>query len=235
MTGALFLAELDHPEVGGRVVVDGDEARHAAVKRIEVGEHVLVADGKGLGIEGPVVAITKSTVTVAVETVRREEPRRRTTVVQALAKGDRSTLAVQMVTEMGASRIIAWQADRSIVRWQGDRRDKSLAKWEATARESTKQSRRFSLPELAFATTKQLPALLADVSTVLVLHEDAQTHIRDVEVSGDVAVVVGPEGGIAPEELDALVEVGAIPVRIAEHVLRTSTAGAVALGQLELL
>ena len=170
-----------------------------------------------------------------VEAVRREEPRRRVTAVQALAKGDRSTLAVQMLTEMGASRIIAWQADRSIVRWPAERRDKALAKWEATARESSKQSRRFSIPEVAFATTKQLPDVLGDVSTVLALHEDASQHIRDVAVEGDVAVIVGPEGGIAPDELDVLVAAGAQPVRIADHVLRTSTAGAVALGQLELL
>lgn len=235
MTGALFLAHLDNPLVGDQVMVEGDEARHATVKRVEKGEHVLVADGHGLGVEGSVVDCTKTTLTVAVEAVRREEPRRRVTAVQALAKGDRSTLAVQMLTEMGASRIVAWQADRSIVRWPAERRDKALAKWEATARESSKQSRRFSIPEVAFATTKQLPDVLGDVSTVLVLHEDASQHIRDVAVEGDVAVIVGPEGGIAPDELDVLVAAGAQPVRIADNVLRTSTAGAVALGQLELL
>lgn len=235
MTGALFLAHLDNPQVGDQVKVEGEEARHAAVKRIEIGEHVLVADGKGLGVEGAVVDATKSTLTVAVEVVRREEPRRRVTAVQALAKGDRSTLAVQMLTEMGTARIVAWQADRSIVRWPAERREKALAKWEATARESTKQSRRFTIPEVVFATTKQLPDVLGDVSTTLVLHEDASQHIRDVAVEGDVAVIVGPEGGIAPDELDALVAAGAQPVRIADHVLRTSTAGAVALGQLELL
>lgn len=235
MTGALFLAHLDNPQVGDQVKVEGEEARHAAVKRIEIGEHVLVADGKGLGVEGAVVDATKSTLTVAVEVVRREEPRRRVTAVQALAKGDRSTLAVQMLTEMGTARIVAWQADRSIVRWPAERREKALAKWEATARESTKQSRRFTIPEVVFATTKQLPDVLGDVSTTLVLHEDASQHIRDVAVEGDVAVIVGPEGGIAPDELDALGAAGAQPVRIADHVLRTSTAGAVALGQLELL
>ena len=235
MTGALFLAHLDNPQVGEQVIVEGDEARHAAVKRVEIGEHVLVADGHGLGVEGAVVDATKSTLTVAVEAVRREEPRRRVTAVQALAKGDRSTLAVQMLTEMGAARIVAWQADRSIVRWPAERRDKALAKWEATVRESTKQSRRFTIPEVVFATTKQLPDVLLNVSTVLVLHEDASQHIRDVEVIGDVAVIVGPEGGIAPDELDALLAAGAQPVRIADHVLRTSTAGAVALGQVELL
>ena len=235
MTRPLFLAEFPDPHVGGRVFVEGEEARHAHVKRIALGEQVLVADGHGVGVGGPVVELTASRVTVAVEEILRDEHRRRITAVQALAKGERATLAVQMLTEMGASRIIAWQAQRSIVRWQAERREKSLAKWAATARESAKQARRLTIPEVRFCLTNQLLELLDDIPTVLVCHEDARCHIRDVQVPGDAAIIVGPEGGIAPEELDAFLTAGAVPVRIANHVLRTSTAGAVALGQLELL
>lgn len=236
MTSALFLADFDHVEVGRELRVHGEEARHAEVKRIAVGEHVLVANGRGLGAEGPVVSITKGEFVVEVARVLRERPRREVTAVQALAKGDRALLAVQMLTETGASRIIAWQSDRSIVRWQGERGEKSLAKWEATARESAKQARRLTVPDVAFATTKQLPEALEGIQTVLVLHEDAETHLRDVELGdGPVAVVVGPEGGIAPAELELLESAGGVVVRIGEHVLRTSTAGAVALGQLEVL
>lgn len=235
MTAALFLAAFDHVEVGQQLRIDGEEARHAEVKRIEVGEQVLVANGRGLGAEGTVTETAKGWFTVRVERVVTERPRRHVTAVQALAKGDRALLAVQMLTETGADRIVAWQSDRSIVRWTGERGDKSLAKWEATARESAKQARRLATPDVAFATSKQLPATLADVDTVLVLHEDATLHIRDAELTGSVAIVIGPEGGIAPAELAALEAAGATSVRIAEHVLRTSTAGAVALGQLEVL
>lgn len=237
MTSALFLAEFDELELGRELRVVGEEARHADVKRIEVGERVLVANGRGLGAEGPVVASSKSELVVRVERILEEPtPRRRTVAVQALAKGDRSLLAVQMLTELGAARIIAWQSDRSIVRWGADRADKSLAKWEATAREAAKQSRRLSVPECAFATNKTLLRELAGVEAVLVLHEDAEVHLRDAAPdASSVAVVVGPEGGISPAELEMLVAAGATPVRISDHVLRTSTAGAVALGQLEVL
>ncbi|NLE97446.1 MAG: 16S rRNA (uracil(1498)-N(3))-methyltransferase [Propionibacterium sp.] len=235
MTAALFLAEFDDVEVGRQLRVDGDEARHAQVKRIAVGETVLLANGRGLGAEGVVVAIDKGSFEVRVERVLRDAPRRHVTAVQALAKGDRALLAVQMLTEVGASRIVAWQSDRSIVRWTGERGDKALAKWEATARESAKQARRLTVPGVGFATTKQLAETLGEVDTVLVLHEDAEAHIRDVELgTGSVAVVIGPEGGIAPAELAALEAAGATSVRVSEHVLRTSTAGAVALGQLEM-
>lgn len=236
MTSALFLADFDAVEVGQRIRITGDEAKHAGVKRIEVGEQVLVANGRGLGIEGPAVEVSKQEIVVEAERVLRDEPRRELIAVQALAKGDRALLAVQMLTELGATKIVAWQSDRSIVRWQGERGDKSLAKWEATARESAKQARRLSVPELEFATTKQLPAALESIDTVLVLHEDATVHIKDAKMGdGPVAIVIGPEGGIAPAELAALEGIGAQTVKISNHVLRTSTAGAAALAQLEVL
>ncbi len=234
MTSALFLADFDDARVGARIRVDGEEARHAEVKRIEPGELVLVANGRGLGVEGPVVESAKGWFVVEAERVMQDASRRRITAVQALAKGDRGLLAVQMLTELGAQRIIAWQADRSIVRWKAERADRSLEKWQATARESAKQARRLTVPEVSFATTRQLPGALEGAGTVLILHEAAERHLRDVEVGDDVAIVIGPEGGIAPAELEALEAAGAVAVRIADHVLRTSTAGAIAIGQLEM-
>lgn len=239
MTAALFLADFDEAHPGDVLAVTGDEARHAgAVKRIEVGEEVWLANGRGLGVRGIAESVGKTELRVRVEEILPERPRRLSvTAVQALAKGERSELAVQMLTELGAERIVAWQADRSIVRWQGDRGAKALAKWQATARESAKQSRRFTVPEVSAATSKQLPAALADHDLVLVLHEDAEEHLADVALpeGGAIAVVIGPEGGITGAELDAFCYAGAKAVRISENVLRTSTAGAVALAQLETL
>jgi 16S rRNA (uracil1498-N3)-methyltransferase len=142
-----------------------------------------------------------------------------------------------MVTELGAREILAWQAARSIVRWQGDRADKSLAKWRSVARESAKQSRRLIVPDVLAVSTSDVAAAIAAVDVALVLHEDAPQHVADMELpeEGTGLVVVGPEGGIAPEELDRFVAAGAQLVSISDGVLRTSTAAAVALGQLDVL
>ncbi len=239
MTHPLFLAPLIAPVVGGVVEVVGDEARHAvAVRRIRVGETVLVSDGVGLAVRGNVAAAEKSRMEVIVDEVL-SAPERPVewTAVQALAKGDRSDLAVEMLTEIGAARIVAWQAQRSIVRWQGERGLRSLEKWRATAREASKQSRRFHVPEVDHADTSAVAALLAEVDVALVLHEDADLDIADVAVPGRgrVVVVIGPEGGIAPGELETFLATGARAVRISDGVLRTSTAGAVALAQLQVL
>ena len=84
------------------------------------------------------------------------------------------------------------------------------------------------------ATTKALTSRLDAAALALVLHEDAAGPIAAVPLpaSGEVVVVVGPEGGISPEELATFDEVGARTVRVGDHVLRTSTAGVVALAAL---
>ena len=240
MTDPLFLAGLDGDLApGGRVVVTGEEAHPAvAVKRITVGEKVLLSNGHGLGVRAEVIEVgRRELVATILEVIAAPSPSLVWGVVQALAKGDRSDLAVQMITELGAREILAWQSARSIVRWQGDRTDRALDKWRATAREAAKQSRRLFVPEILAASTAEVAAAIAAVDVALVLHEDAPQHIADVELpeEGTGLVIVGPEGGIAPEELDRFVAAGAQLVNISDGVLRTSTAAAVALGQLDVL
>jgi 16S rRNA (uracil1498-N3)-methyltransferase len=183
-----------------------------------------------------VVEASKSGLRVRVEEQLDEpEPAVRLVVVQALAKGDRSELAVEMLTEVGVHAVVPWQASRSVVRWSGDRGDKALARWRSTVREAAKQSRRLRVPEVTeVVSTKALLARLGAADLALVLHEEATEPIAAVPLpaSGEVLVVVGPEGGISPDELAAFAGAGARAVRVGEHVLRTSTAGVVALSAL---
>jgi 16S rRNA (uracil1498-N3)-methyltransferase len=241
VTDPLFLVEeltADGPtEVGSDVLVGGREGHHAAVvRRIAVGERVLVGDGRGAGVRGSVVEASKAGLRVRVdELLAAPEPALRLVVVQALAKGDRSELAVEMLTEVGVHAIVPWQASRSVVRWSAERGDKALARWRSTVREAAKQSRRLRVPEVTeVVSTKALVGRLGSAELALVLHEEATEPIADVAlpVAGEVLVVVGPEGGISPDELAAFAATGARIVRVGEHVLRTSTAGVVALSAL---
>ena len=208
-----------------RLVLDGPEGRHAAtVRRIRVGEHLDLVDGAGTRVTGTVTATTKDTVSVDVVLRVLEPPSSpKITLVQALAKGDRGELAVELATEVGVDAIVPWSAARCVVSWSGDRGAKALQRWRSTAREAAKQSRRAWFPEVTeLHTTGQVAEL---PGTLLVLHEAADDALSSVEISGDVVLVVGPEGGVAPEELAAL---GGLPVRLGPSVLRTSTAGAAA-------
>ena len=222
---------------GSVVDVTGDEAHHAvAVRRLREGEHVVLTDGLGTSVTGAVASTGKRVFAVSVESVSYDDrPAPAITVVQALPKGERGELAVEVLTEVGVDRIVPWAAARSVAVWKGERAAKSHAKWQATAREAAKQSRRSWLPSVtALASTADLAALVGEADLAVVLHEDATDPLSavDVPASGRIVVVVGPEGGISPEELDALTAAGARSVRLGAEVLRTSTAGVVAVAAL---
>ncbi|WP_328925670.1 16S rRNA (uracil(1498)-N(3))-methyltransferase [Streptomyces sp. NBC_00190] len=235
MTAPVFVVE-EVPS-GPEFVLDGPEGRHAvSVKRLNPGEAVVLTDGRGGWAEAVVKAAEgKDRLVLAVSSAGLEaEPAVRITVVQALPKGDRGELAVETMTETGVDAIVPWQASRCITQWRGDRGAKSLAKWRATAREAGKQSRRVRFPEVSEAmSTKQVAALLAGADLAMVLHEDRDTPsgalaAAELPAAGSIVLVVGPEGGVSPEELAVFAEAGAHPYRLGRSVLRTSTAGTAA-------
>jgi 16S rRNA (uracil1498-N3)-methyltransferase len=225
----VFLAPDLRPD---RLVLEGPEGRHAAtVRRLRPGEQVDVVDGRGGRALCAVAEVGRDVVALDVlERTAEPAPRPRVVVVQALPKGDRGELAVELATEVGVDEVVPWAAERCVVRWEGPRGDKALERWRATAREAGKQSRRARLPVVSgLATTAQVAARLAG-TTALVLHESAAEPLASVPLpdDGEVVLVVGPEGGISDRELDLLTAAGGRPVRLGPSVLRTSTAGAAA-------
>ncbi|MGP4002389.1 16S rRNA (uracil(1498)-N(3))-methyltransferase [Streptomyces sp. 8N706] len=235
MTAPVFV--VDAVPRTAEFVLDGAEGRHAvSVRRMRPGEDVVLTDGHGSRLDGVVRAVEgKDRLVVQVGACSaEEEPSPRITVVQALPKGDRGELAVETMTETGVDAIVPWQAARCITQWRGDRGAKSLAKWRSTAREAGKQSRRVRFPDVAEAmTTKQVAALLGRAAFAAVLHEDRDCDSEplataELPAEGDIVLVVGPEGGVSPEELAVFAEAGAKPYRLGPTVLRTSTAGTAA-------
>ena len=242
MTDPLFLSDdlTDPlPTVGTHLMLAGNEGRHAAVvRRIRPQEMIMIGDGRGRAVRGMVVEVGPSSVVVEVAQylATPAEPRR-FVAVQALAKGDRSELAVEMMTEMGVTEIVQWQASRSIVRWSEERGVRSLNRWRATVREAAKQSRRLNVPQVSEpVTTRLLSQRVAGADLTLMLHEEAEHSIIEVDLpkAGTVLIIIGPEGGISADERDELTRAGAQPVSVSDGVLRTSTAGVVALAGLKL-
>jgi 16S rRNA (uracil1498-N3)-methyltransferase len=221
------------------LLVGGAEGRHAVeVVRLAPGERVRVGDGRGVVAEGEVLSAGSDGLRVRVR-ARHEVPPQspELVLVQALPKGERGPLAVELATELGVDRIVPWTASRCVTRWREDRVEKGLARWRAAARAAGKQSRRPRLPEVTEPmTTREVCGLLADADLAVVLHEQARRPLAELAVpsSGTVVVVVGPEGGLTDGEVLAFRAAGAEPVRLGAEVLRTSTAGAAALAALSI-
>ncbi len=234
----VYLGPVTGAAVGDRVRVEGDEARHAVVvRRTRVGEQVVLTDGAGTAATGEVVEAQKAWLVVEVTDVRHEQRASPyVTVVQAIPKGDRAELAVEVLTEVGVDRVVPWAAARCVGVWRGERAEKSLARWRATAREAAKQSRRTWIPEVPPpATTADVVALLEQADLGVVLHEAASTAFAALPAAhvGSLVVVVGPEGGLTDEEVASFAAVeGTHVVTVGSSVLRTSTAGVVAVAAL---
>ncbi|GAA2459464.1 16S rRNA (uracil(1498)-N(3))-methyltransferase [Agromyces soli] len=228
-------AELAAVAAGDIVRLGGQEARHAVqVARVRLGERIAIGDGRGTVVSGPVLESGQGELVIEVDEVRREQPAAPALVlVQALAKGDRDELAVQAATELGVDRIVPWAAARSVSRWEGAKAEKGRQRWATIAREASKQSIRAWVPEVTAATpTARLPELLAG-ARLLVLEPTAEHGLAQLELDErPLALLVGPEGGVAPEELARLAAAGAEPVRLGPTVLRTSTAGPAAIALL---
>ena len=126
----------------------GAEAHHVQVKRITVGEKIVLVDGQGRSATCTVTAVSKDAVEVDVEHIDTVERAQHITVVQALPKSERSELTVDLLTQAGADTIIPWQASRSIAKWAG-KEAKAHAKWEKTVTAAAKQCRRAWWPEVA--------------------------------------------------------------------------------------
>lgn len=226
---------------GERAVLDGPEGHHAAtVRRLRAGEELMLCDGKGSVAACVVESVGRDSLELRLEK-RWVEPQAqpRLVVAQALIKGERGELAVELATEAGADVIVPWRAGRSVARWDdGPRGDRALARWRSTVREAAKQSRRAWLPEVwEPVSTAGLVDLVRASAGALLTDGSALTPIAEAALpnAGDLVVIVGPEGGTTGDELSLLETAGAQVVRLGNTVLRASTAAAVAVSVLGVL
>jgi 16S rRNA (uracil1498-N3)-methyltransferase len=227
--------ELTVAEVGGRVSVTGSEARHAvSVSRLAAGDRISVGNGAGLVITGVVVSAEPTEFVVEVDAVT-TTPQNSPAIwlAQALAKGDRDEYAVQQATELGVDGVIPWAAQRSIVKWEGNKVAKGHQRWLTIAREATKQSLRPWIPEIGDLASTAVLCALANMARVVVLDPAAEQPLSSLEADGrDIVLVVGPEGGISDAELSRFELAGASSWSLGGTVLRTSTAGPAAIAVL---
>jgi 16S rRNA (uracil1498-N3)-methyltransferase len=175
--------------------------------------------------------VNKKSMTVKVLESGFQEPlATQFTVVQAIPKGDRIKESIELSTEGGADRIVMWKSERSI-----GRSEDKIEKLQNTAREASKQSRRFRIPVVeGVATTAQIVDEIAKADLALIFHESATARLSQVVTPGPkkVLAIIGPEGGLTDEEVETFAAAGAKVVLMGRPILRSAHAGLAALAAL---
>jgi 16S rRNA (uracil1498-N3)-methyltransferase len=225
----LFFVEDLPTTVGATYEFDNEDANHAIrVLRMGTGEIFNLSDGAGSWSQVQVLTVAKKSMQVKVlETGTQEALGTHFTVIQAIPKGDRIKESIEMCTEGGADRIVMWKASRSI-----GKSDDKIEKLQTTAREASKQSRRFRIPEvIGVATTNAVVDQIAQADLAIVFHESATMKVSEIVAPGckKVAIIIGPEGGLTEDEIDTFAAAGAKVALMGRPVLRSAHAGLAAL------
>lgn len=231
MAHQYFAEHVDRATADVVLEITGDEARHAvSVARLRTGERVRISNGRGLSCESEVISADPKAVRVCVLDVIEIPAPPALVLVQALAKGGRDEQAVQAATELGATAVVPWEAQRSVSRWSVGKAEKGIARWQTIAREAAKQAMRPWIPEVRALLME--PTALPERNT-FVLVPGADTPLVEaataLPATAPLALVVGPEGGISDAEIARWETFGATAVRLGTEVLRASTAGPAAI------
>jgi len=232
----------DNPVEDGTATISGELYRHMArVLRLKEGAAVTLVDAGGRRLVGEIGEVAAKSLTVRIDSVQQapaEETGLRVTLYQGMPKGEKLDLILQKCTELGIAEVVVFDAARSVVKLKGERGGGKLERCQRIVQEAARQSGRSSAPAVAFAGALG-ETLAGDQAEVkLLLWEGEQTRrLRETldaaGVRGSVAIVIGPEGGLAPEEVEAALSARFQPVSLGRRILRTETAGLAALAILQ--
>ena len=223
---------------GAAVKLGGTAANHVIrVLRLRVGEELTLFNGGGGEYAARIESFTGSSVLLAVgaeRAVERESPLP-LTLAQGISRGERMDLVMQKATELGVTRLVPVLTERSVVRLDAAQAQRKLAHWRAITIAACEQCGRNRPPGVVG------PVALADFlrsdltsGTRLLLSPAASLRIVDVpKPAHSVTVLIGPEGGLTPQEQERALASGFVGVRLGPRVLRTETAALAALTLLQ--
>ncbi|GBC95024.1 Ribosomal RNA small subunit methyltransferase E [bacterium HR16] len=224
----------------GIVHITGEDARQIrVVLRLQPGDEIGVLDGSGKEYRCVLESVRKEEAIARIgeQKLPEVEPKTHITVVQSLAKGEKVERVIQHGTEIGVSRFVLVQTERSVVQLNGERERARVERWRRIAKEAAEQAHRAIVPAIEGVTSLRRALEMMSDASILTLHPDGNTlplveWIRRRPSSQRVAVIVGPEGGLTDEEVDLCVRYGAVSVSLMPRILRTETAALVAVSQI---
>jgi 16S rRNA (uracil1498-N3)-methyltransferase len=217
--------------------LDAEAFHHLRVLRLGPGDALEVFDGKGRTWDAEVLQVERDHALVRLGTSRTPSASRQVSLIQALPKSDKLELVLQKGTELGAHAFYPALSERSLVRLSKAAAETRRARWQRIADEAARQCGRADTPAVhALQGLLHAARALPPSTRVLILDEEERTlglaKAASVDVGAPLALVVGPEGGLARPEVEALRALGGVSVSLGPLVLRTETAALAALAVL---
>lgn len=221
-----------HAVCGNEAVLTGEDVQHIAkVLRLRAGDEVTLCDGAKTEYTARIDLVEKERITLRVlETAAsKTESAVEITLYQGLPKAGKLETIIQKCVELGIGKVIPFDAERSVVKLSEKDFAKKQSRYQRVAYEAAKQSRRGIIPEVG-GLVKLAKEDFSGFDLILLAYEEERgtTLKKALRAKMDakrIALIVGPEGGFAPEEADMLIQRGAVSVSLGPRILRTETAG----------
>ena len=216
--------------------ITGRDAHHIIdVLRMAPGDRLQVVADDGVSFVGEVTAVNSNSVTVTAREILREthEPDVRISLLQGLAKGEKMEFIIQKAVEIGVTDIFPVAMEHSVVVLDSSKAEKKVERWQKIAEAAAKQSKRDSIPVVHEVMTLDQILQKGKWDLLLVAYEsENQVSLKEAlqahKEAKTVGVIIGPEGGLSNEEVEAARKQGGIAVSLGRRILRTETAGLVA-------
>jgi len=247
MTARFFHASPIHHDARQITLKDATSHHAVQVLRLKQGDPVILFDGTGGEFSGHLAQIGKSACVVTIEyhhPIERESPLT-ITLVQAVCTNEKMDWIIQKAVEQGISRIQPIMTSRSLVRLTGEKIDKRGQHWQKIIISACEQCGRNSIPQLLplLPLSHWLEQKLKQRNNNLTRHDiilSPAAHLRFSDLpppktGDDITLLIGPEGGFAKEETDALLHAGFTPIRLGSRILRTESAALAAIAALQTL
>jgi len=223
------------PPVGSVMDLPDSVVRHIQARRLRCSDGLVLFDGTGGAYTARLETLEKRHARVRIEAFspHEAEPPVAVTILQAISKGERMDYAVQKATELGVARIIPVISARCVVRLDAERWAKKQRHWQAVAVAACEQCGRNRIPPVE--TPCALDAALAQVDGLpgVIFDTEGDCAAHDLAPVTELATLIGPEGGLAPDEIQRVTERGWQRIRLGPRILRSDTAPVAALAVIQ--
>ena len=234
---------VNNEQIDGNIIkIIGSDVNHIAnVLRLNKDDEINICNNNtGENYISKILEINKEFINCEIKeiNIKDTETKINITLFQGLPKSDKMEYIIQKNVELGIKKIIPIEMERCIVKLDNKDKIKKIERWKKISEVAAKQSGRNIIPEIGEVTSlKKVCEIIPNYDIVIVAYENEventlKSELKRIHSNQNIAVLIGPEGGIAPKEIDLLTSNGAKTISLGKRILRTETASIVVVSNI---